>query len=499
MLRFEKQYAPYKMYRLRKIVLFLLLAFTETLLGQIKFRNVLGNTGYDIGASAQQTYDLGYILCGSTTSVGNGNTDIYVIKTDSLGIPKNETSIGGISVDRGTCIKQTLDSGYVVLGYTNDISGIGGYDIVVIKLNAALQVQWKKLYGGSDWEFGNCIQQTSDGGYIICGGTYSYGKGDEDYFLIKTDAIGDTLWTRTYGGADQDEARGVVETKDGGYILTGLSMSTDTLGDFYTVRTNSLGDTLWTNTYGGVKTDMAYGVIEAQAGGYLVAGETQSVGSGKSDALILEITETGKSNRTFIGGGKEDDSAVGITQRKDGTIAFIGVTFSFGFAKGDFLVVLLNSDLSYNTSTTFGSNGKETVGSIACTADDGFILCGTTNGFRNLLDDIFLIKTGNDGQANVTEKVLVTDVAETADNRSNLIIYPNPADNRVLMHFSGPIQNATISITDIAGKTLKQETVQSIQNELALQLGDLSNGIYLITIRTDKSLFSRPLIVKHAE
>ena len=477
----------------------LLLALTETLFGQIKFRNVLGNTGYDIGVSAQQTFDQGYILCGSTTSVGNGNTDMYVIKTDSLGIPKNETAIGGLSVDRGTCIRQTLDSGYVVLGYTNDLSGIGGYDIVVIKLNAALQVQWKKLYGGSDWEFGNCIQQTSDGGYIICGGTYSYGKGDEDYFLIKTNAIGDTLWTRTYGGADQDEAKGVVETKDGGYILTGFSMSTDTLGDFYTVRTNSLGDTLWTNTYGGIKKDLAYDIIEAQAGGFLVAGETQSSGLGKSDALILEITETGKSARTFIGGGKEDDSAVGLTQRKDGTIAFIGVTFSYGFANGDFLVVLLNSDLSYNTSTTFGSNGKETAGSIACTADDGFILCGTTNGFRNLLDDMFLIKTGSDGQANVTEKVLVTDVPETTDKRSNMLIYPNPAENHISIHFPGPIQNATIIVTDIAGKTLKQENVHGIQHEFMLQLGDLSNGIYLITICTDKSLFSHPLVVKHAE
>lgn len=485
---------------LKNTFVLLLLVLTGTVSGQIRFRNVLGNTGYDIGMSAQQTFDLGYILCGSTTSVGSGNTDIYVIKTDSLGIPKNETSIGGFNVDRGTCIKQTLDSGYVVLGYTNDLSGNGGYDICVIKLDAALHVKWKKNYGGSDWEFGNRIQQTSDGGYIICGGTYSYGKGDEDYFLIKTNAIGDTLWTRTYGGSDQDEAKAVIETKDGGYILTGFSMSTDTLGDFYTVKTNNLGDTLWTNIYGGTKRDFAHDIIEAQAGGYIVAGETQSFGAGKTDALILEITETGKSDRTFIGGEKEDDTAVGITQRKDGMIAFVGVTFNYGLANGDILFGLLNSDLTYNTSATFGSNGKETTSSVACTADDGFIVCGTTNGFRNFLDDMFLVKTGSNGRADVPAKVLVTSIHEMSDNPSSFTIYPNPADNQVTIRFSTSIHSkVTITITDMLGRTLKQENVHSINDQTLIQLGDLSDGAYLITIASDNSFFSRPLVVKHAE
>lgn len=485
------------MHSLKNIFVALLLILTGTVFGQVRFRNVLGNMGHDIGMSAQQTYDKGYILCGSTTSVGSGNTDMYVIKTDSLGIPKNETFIGGFNVDRGSSIKQTLDSGYVVLGYTNDLSATGGYDMCVAKLDSTLKLKWKKVYGGSDWEFGNRIQQTSDGGYIICGGTYSYGKGDEDYFLIKTNAAGDTLWTRTFGGSNQDEAKAVTETKDGGFILTGFSMSTDTLGDFYTVKTNSTGDTLWTNKYGGVKMDFAYDVIEAQAGGYFVAGETQSMGSGKSDALILEITETGKSNRTFIGGGKEDDTAVGITQRKDGTIGFVGITFNYGLAKGDLLLVLLNSDLTYNTSATFGSNGKETAGSVACTADNGFIICGTTNGFRNFLDDIYLVKTGSDGRADVSEKVLVTDVPEIVHNLNGFTIYPNPAGNQVLVNFSAPIPKATIRITDILGRTLKQETLYSIQAQTLLELDDLSNGSYLITITTDDSFFSQPLVVKH--
>lgn len=490
------------MYYLKNLfTLLLLLGITRSVSGQqIKFRNVMGNVGHDIGMSAQQTFDLGYIVCGSTTSVGSGNTDIYIIKTDSLGIPVNETSIGGINVDRGTCIKQTADSGYVVAGYSNDLGNNGGYDICVIKLDAKLQVKWKKNYGGTDWDFGNYIQQTSDGGYIICGGTYSYGKGDEDYFLIKTDAAGDTLWTRTYGGPFQDEAKSVRETSDGGYILTGFSMSKDTLGDFYTVKTNSIGDTVWTNTFGGTKADFANDIIEVQGGGYVVGGETQSIGSGKSDGIALEITTLGQSGRTFLGGGKEDDKIVSLTQRKDGKIAFAGTTFSYGLPKGDVYFGIISHDLFFNFSTTYGSKGKETVGSVACTADKGFIICGTTNGFRNFLDDIYLIKTDSTGFSTSSEKVLLTSIDEPLSNKSwNFTVHPNPADEMINIGLSAPLHSeATITVYDLMGRALQQEHIHSVAlGQIPFQLGNYSDGLYLITITTDNSSFSRPFVVKH--
>jgi len=492
------------MYQLKnQFVLLLLLGITGTVFGQaIKFRNVMGNTGYDIGMSAQQTLDKGYIVCGSTTSVGSGNTDMYVIKTDSLGNPTDETSIGGINVDRGTSIKQTTDSGYVVMGYTNDISGMGGYDILAIKLDAKLDITWKKSYGGHDWDFGNCIEQTNDGGYIICGGTYSYGKGDEDYYLIKTNALGDTLWTRTYGGLFQDEAKSVVETKDGGYILTGFSMSTDTLGDFYTVKTNNVGDTVWTNTFGGAKMDQANDIIELQGGGYAIGGETKSQGAGKSDGIVVELTALGKSGRTFLAGGTEDDNIVSLAEQVGGRIAFVGVTNSYGFTtgKGDIYIVIIDASWFYVNSTTFGTSSKETVNSIASTADTGFIICGTTNGFRNFLDDIYLIKTDGIGNSTPSEKVILTSIDEpSGNNASSFTVYPNPSDGLLTIRLATPLSTpATITVYDLMGRAVQQEIIHSaIQQNIPFQLGTLSNGLYLITITTKNSSFSRPIIVKY--
>nr|MDQ3047823.1 hypothetical protein [Bacteroidota bacterium] len=190
----------------------------------VKFRKVIGSNGYDYGMSAVQMFNKGYITAGSTTSFGSGNTDIYIVKTDSLGLPYDDAYFGGINIDRANCIRQTADSGFVILGYTNSL-GAGGYDIYLIKTDEFLNIQWSKTYGGADWDFGNCIEQTTDGGYIICGSTYSYGAGDQDYFMIKTNASGVGLWSRTFGGAKQDEAKSVIQTSDGGYAITGFSKS----------------------------------------------------------------------------------------------------------------------------------------------------------------------------------------------------------------------------------------------------------------------------------
>ncbi|HSH68109.1 MAG TPA: T9SS type A sorting domain-containing protein [Bacteroidia bacterium] len=468
---------------------------------QVKFRNVLGNVGYDYGMFAQQTFDKGYIVCGSTTSVGNGNTDAYIIKTDSLGKPAKERSIGSSNVDRGTCIKQTADSGYVLLGYTNTPGGPGGYDIFVVKMDADLNTEWEKKYGGSDWDFGNCIEQTSDGGYIICGGTYSYGKGDEDYYIIKTDSNGDTLWTKTYGSNEREEAKSIIQTKDGGYAVTGYSMATDSLGDFYTIKLNTSGDTLWTHTFGGPLLDLSNDIIELHNGGYALAGETKSFGSGKSDGILVEVSSAGITGRTFLVGGTENDNLQSLTERADDKIMFTGVTYSYGYTngKGDLYFGMLNSNWSFNMSTTFGSAGSESVNSIAATADKGAILCGSTNGFRNFLDDIYLIKTDSTGFSTTSETVLVTRINE--ENKLNaplFIVYPNPVQENAYIQFSGSSRSVKIEVIDIMGRVLELNTIpSSLSSSILINMKNMVDGIYFIRITADDTAFSKKIIVKH--
>ncbi|MFQ5868905.1 MAG: hypothetical protein ACE5JC_03275, partial [Candidatus Zixiibacteriota bacterium] len=127
--------------------------------------------------------------------------------------------------------------------------------LLLVSTTAALEpgdTLWTRAYGGSGYDRGYSVQQTSDGGYIIAGYTESFGAGDYDVYLLKTDSSGDTLWTRTYGGSDWDRGYCIQQTSDGGYIITGESWSFGAgYSDVYLLKTDSSGDTLWTRTYGG--------------------------------------------------------------------------------------------------------------------------------------------------------------------------------------------------------------------------------------------------------
>jgi len=140
---------------------------------------------------------------------------------------------------------------------------------------------WTKTYGGGGGDEANSVQQTSDGGYIIVGNTYSYGEGLENIYLIKTNSLGDTVWTRTYGGTDYNYGNSVQQTSDGGYIVAG---NTDSYGaggfDVYLIKTDASGNTTWTKTYGGSSTEWGNSVQQTTDGGYIVTGKTNSYGEG---------------------------------------------------------------------------------------------------------------------------------------------------------------------------------------------------------------------------
>ncbi|MCP4631383.1 MAG: T9SS type A sorting domain-containing protein, partial [candidate division Zixibacteria bacterium] len=186
-------------------------------------------------------------------------------------------------------VQQTTDGGYIIAGETGSY-GAGNRDSYLIKTDSSGDTLWTQTYGGASHDIAESVQQTTDGGYILGGYTESYGAGNRDFYLIKTDSSGDTLWTRTYGGAAYDYAESVQQTTDGGYIMTGYTSSFGAGGaDCYLIKTDSSGDTLWTRTYGGAIYDMAYSVQQTTDGGYIVAGGTNSFGPGSADFYLVKV------------------------------------------------------------------------------------------------------------------------------------------------------------------------------------------------------------------
>lgn len=487
------------------IPILLLMAVQFTVIAQqVKFRKVIGNSGYDEGYSAKQTSDKGYIVAGSTSSFGSGNTDIYIFKTDSLGIPYIHKAIGGINIEKAKCIRQTSDKGYIVLGYTNSY-GAGGYDFYMIKVDSALNTQWEKTYGGTDWDFGNCVEQTNDGGYILCGSTYSFGKGNTDYYLIRTNSTGDTLWTKTFGGANEDVANSVIQTSDGGYILTGTTKSMgDTLGDFYTIKTDTLGDTTWTNKFGGPKADYGNDILESIMGGYIVGGETQSFSYvvGVSDGMIVRISPTGVTGPSSSTGysSPQYDNIESITEDQFGRIAMVGRDVSLGDpgGNGDVHLFIEYDNLSFFNATTFGYFGYDNGYSIEATSDHGFIICGKTTSFNNMLDDIYLIKTDSMGLAGFTgseDNLLIGVTEQHQAGKPFFSLYPNPANNIVNISIPRNDIHSEVIITDMLGNEVKHFLAES--DSFNFSSVDLSEGMYYITVKGKNNNSTQKLIITH--
>ena len=258
--------------------------------GNIVWTYTYGGTGSDIAWDVEQTSDGGYILAGVTSSFGVGGRDVYLIKTLSNGVEDWSRTYGGSGWEYGHSVQQTSDGGYIIVGYT-DSFGAGGDDIYLIKTDASGNLTFPpKTFGGTGGEQGHSVKQTSDGGYIIAAHTWSYGAGGADVYLLKTNASCDSVWARTYGGSDWDWGYSVQQTADEGYIVAGYTNSYGEGGrDIYLVKTDAYGDTAWTKTCGGINDEEGYEVQQTFDGGYIVAGYTASFGLGGNDVYLVRL------------------------------------------------------------------------------------------------------------------------------------------------------------------------------------------------------------------
>jgi hypothetical protein len=350
-----------------------------------------GGSDFDVGRSVQETYDSGYIVTGHTYSYGAGHDDVYLIKTDSFGDTLWTKTYGGSNRDEGNSIQETYDSGYIVTGFTSSY-GAGSRDAYLIKTDSLGDTLWTKTYGGTYNEQGRSVQQTLDGGYIIAGWTESFGHGGKDIYLIRTNSLGDTLWTKTYGGIDDDQGYSVQQTSDGSYIIAGLTKSFGRgVQDVYLIKTDSLGDTLWTKTYGGTSSDAGFSVQQTSDGCYIITGGTYSYGAGSCDVYLIKTDSLGDTLWTKTYGGSECDCGRSVQETYDKGYIVIGYIDWYGISD----VYLVKTDLSGDTlwTKTFGGLKEEQGFSVLQTSDSAYIIAGWTESFGAGWTDVYLIKT----------------------------------------------------------------------------------------------------------
>jgi hypothetical protein len=311
---------------------------------------------YSGGYSVQQTTDGGYIICGWTRHQSSTGTRVYLIKTDDNGIKQWEkVFLSGVST-LGYSVQQTTDGGYIICGWTEPTSSQTNKTwVYLIKTTFNGIEQWNQTFS-SDWQFGLdkgfSIQQTTDDGYIITGYTNSWLN---DVYLIKTDGNGDSLWTKTFGGINEDYGYSVQQTTDGGYIICGYTESFGSVDkDVYLIKTDGNGTEQWSKTLGGTGIDLGRSVQQTTDGGYIITGGTSSFGNGSMDVYLIKTDGNGVEqwNQTF--GGTEHDEGFSVQQTTDGGYIITGRTASYGnVGNGSGNLYLIKTDGNGNTTSTF--------------------------------------------------------------------------------------------------------------------------------------------------
>jgi hypothetical protein len=369
-------------------------------------------------------------------------------------------SYGGTSWDEARNVNATADGGVIVTGMTicddgDVLENHGLFDYWLIKLNVGGSIEWQKSYGGSGYDFCYDAKVTSDGGYILAGHSAST-DGDitethgGDYWIVKTDMVGNIEWEKCYGGSSTDYAESVYETTDGGYIVAGRSSSSDgdvtghhggTLPDYWIIKLNSTGTLLWEKSYGSFDIDAAKSVIETSDGGFAISGYISSNGGdvtgshGLSDFWVIKLDSIGELlwQKTF--GGSETDIAYDILESVDNNLLVIGETYS---SDGDITdahagikdcwIIKLDLLGSVIWKKCYGGSGGEEGKSIIQDIDGNYVFsanASSSNGdltLNNGANDFWAVKIDSNGEIiwqkslGGSNEDLIPNIVQTSDN-----------------------------------------------------------------------------------
>jgi hypothetical protein len=422
----------------------------SSLTAQVNFERTYGGVEDDWALSVQQTADGGYILVGASCSFGRYQ-DVYAVRTNARGDTLWTRTFGGYAADCGYSVRQTDDDGFIIAGYTQYYST----DVYLIKTDPSGNMIWSRMYGGDSIDVAESVEPTTDGGFIVAGYTRSFGAGSADFYAIKTDANGDTLWTRTYGGKYCDEGRSVRQTADGGYIIVGGNDATADC-DFYVVKTDAGGDTLWTRTYGGTDYDIAYAVQQTPDSGYIIAGMTRSFGAGEADVYLVKTDAEGNALWTMTYGGGSNDMGYSVQQTADGGFVIAGKTQSVGEGSTDVYIIGTDSLGHTRWTRTFGGDTSDCGYSVCRTADNGLVVAGYTLSFGAGGDDAYLMKTDSLGRIAIEEPK----ASPTRAPALSLTCEPNPCRGRAAISLQLTANSpAEVAIFDAGGRRVRTLTV----------------------------------------
>lgn len=447
-----------------------------------------GGSDQEEAYAVEETIDGGFIIAANTKSFGSGLWDAWVIKTDAYGNQEWAETYGGTGIDNAYDVKQSLDGGYIIAGRT-DLDGSSFSSLWLIKINDMGDMMWNETFGENDRaELANSIQLTYDGAFIIAGTkeVEPYDDPHQEFWLIKTDVDGNMLWDRTYGGAGYDAAYSVRQASDSGFILVGTTEIPGSLEDIRLVKTDRDGNLLWEKTYGGLLNDAGMDLLQTADGGYLLSGKFQSSLTDPSDLWVIKTDQFGNHLWEEVFGGLSMDMGYAISMGPESGYVIAGMTASFGAGGADGWLLKIDENGNELWTKTIGTSENERFTDILLTSGGDNILAGYSGTFDNT--DAWLVKVGTD-----------VGIAENSISECEIKIFPNPVVNQCNVYFFlGEQSSVSLVVYTLQGKMLRSIPLGLCEGKkfLSLSLDDLPEGIYCLGIETDDVILaSQKLII----
>jgi len=473
------------------IILFIVLISFTKVFSQAAFKRTYGSIGYAKGNSLVQTTDGGYLCTGSTSGYSNGATDLFLFKTDSLGNVQWIKNYGGLNVEIGNHIVPSHDGNYLICGYTNSF-GNGGYDIYLLKVTPNGDTLWTQTYGGSDWDFGNGVYVSSTGSIFIAAQTYSFDNNTPNGLLIKTDALGNEIFKKAFGGSNEENFNAIVCTTNNTIALAGY---TNSYGggekDAYVILTDTMGNKIDSLIMGGIEDDIINDIAITADDGFITAGYT-TTNSAKdiyelrldsnlnhlwtakfANAVANTIVQTTDINQYAIGGYSTNiNTGNAIT-------AFVWVGTS---APGEYIPYFCPFK---------NFNPQPDVVNQMIKVPGGWCAIGTTESFGPGLSSVFLLKTNATLTACSENYVLSNN--ENIEEKINPL-YPNPTSTQLNLQFKKPVKQLSITLYNAIGQQVFTKNYSNIST-IVEDVAAFDNGLYLIQIIADGIVGSQRLVI----
>jgi len=332
---------------------------------QLQWQKTYGGSLDDRGSDIIQTSDGGYAILGySFSNDGDANEnaglqDYWLVKLDANGNISWEKSFGYQGADSGITMTETNDQGFLVTGIL-DVTASGGEgnssrnanrhaggDYWALKLDISGNLEWSHYFGGNFTDTPYGVVQTDDNGYIVVGSSdsedtdISSNIGTYDFWVIKISESGDLVWEKSFGGSQIDEARAIVKTNDGNYIIAGDTRSGDNdvsqnkgAADLWLIKISPTGNLIWEKNIGGSSFDVARAVKKSQSSGFLLSGSSRSSdmdvseNKGQNDAWVLKTDNNGNLLWETTVGGSNIDFSYDVAELINGSVIAIGDTAS---------------------------------------------------------------------------------------------------------------------------------------------------------------------------